>query len=361
MAASTFEMLAGGSGFLTEFFEYLLTEEEAAFLLLLPSLPIPLSEVVKKAATTEEKARSMLEALIHKTVVEDFEAEGVEGRRYARASIIASAENYMHRYIDLNDPEPSEIHVRFGQWFEAVKNSDYYDSNEPKLGRIIPIEKAIADTREIVPTSKASKIVDEASYISVMRCPCRSSGHLADNACDHPLEVCFSLNDYARYQVEYGFAREVTREWAKKTLRECEERGLAHVTDNVRGNYNMLCNCCPCHCIGLVGYTKSDQMPRLARSQFFCCVDSEVCTGSGLCAEECQYDAITLEEGRARVDESRCIGCGVCTTACPTEALSLKARPPEKAEKYYESKREYFAEMPPEKIDGDIENAEYIH
>ena len=217
MAASVFEMLAGGSGFLAEFFEYLLTEEEAEFLLLLPSLPIPLGEVVEKAATTEEKARSMLEALIHKTVVEDFEAEGVEGRRYARASIIASAENYMHRYIDLNDPKPSEIHVKFGRWFEAVKNSDYYDANEPKLGRIIPIERAIADTREIVPTSKASKIVDEASYISVMRCPCRSSGHLAGTACDGPLEVCFSMNDYARYQVEYGFAREVTKEWAKKT------------------------------------------------------------------------------------------------------------------------------------------------
>jgi heterodisulfide reductase subunit A-like polyferredoxin len=82
---------------------------------------------------------------------------------------------------------------------------------------------------------------------------------------------------------------------------------------------------------------------------------------AGDCAEKCEYDAISVVEAKARVDEERCIGCGACTTVCPTEALSLKVRPPEKMEKYYESMKEYYSELPPEAIDGDIERVEYIH
>jgi ferredoxin len=55
-------------------------------------------------------------------------------------------------------------------------------------------------------------------------------------------------------------------------------------------------------------------------------------------------------------------GSGVCVTACPIKALWLKVRSPEKMEKYYESIKEYFAELPPsDQVDGDVERAEYIH
>ncbi len=361
MEETAFEKLSEGFDFLCEFFQYWLTEEEAEFLLLVPSLPASADSIAEKASVAREEAVKKLRALIEKAMVEDFEAEGLDERLYARASIVAWTENYLYRYVDLDDPNRREIDVKLGQWLEAVKGSDYNEERQPKMGRIIPMEKAIKDTRGVIPTSKASKIIDEASYVSVMRCPCRSTGHLAGTACEHPMEVCFSMNDYARYQVEYGFAREVTKEWAKKTLRACEERGLAHVTDNIRGNYNMLCNCCPCHCIGLVGFTKAEQVPRMAKSGFLCSVDADRCQGAGLCIEECPYGALTLEDAKATVDEDRCLGCGVCTTACPHEALSLKARPAEKTDKYYKSKEEYFAQMPPEKIDGDIENAKYIH
>jgi ferredoxin len=361
MEENAFEKLSEGFHFLCEFFRYWLTEEEAEFLLLVPSLPISIDSIAEKAGLTKEDAKKRLQALIEKTMVEDFEAEGLDERLYARASLIAWTENYLHRYVDLDDPNPREIDVKLGQWFEAVKGSDYNEKDEPKMGRIIPMEKAISDTRGVIATSEASKVIDEASYVSVMRCPCRSTGHLAGTSCEHPMEVCFSMNDYARYQVQYGFAREVTKEWAKKTLSECEERGLAHVTDNIRGNYSMLCNCCPCHCIGLVGFAKADQVPRMAKTGFLCSADADKCQGAGLCIDECPYGALSMEHAKAKVDEDRCIGCGVCASACPSDALSLTIRPAEKTDTYYESSEKYFAEMPPEKIDGDIENAKYIH
>lgn len=51
-------------------------------------------------------------------------------------------------------------------------------------------------------------------------------------------------------------------------------------------------------------------------------VNRDVCTGCGVCAEECPNRAITVRE-IARVDANTCTGCGVCVEACPSGALSL--------------------------------------
>lgn len=361
MEETAFEKLSEGFDILTEFYEYWLTEEEAEFLLLVPSLPTSADSLAKKAGVTKEEAKAMLQTLIEKSMVEDIDAEDLDERLYMRASLTAWTENYMYRYVDLDDPNPREIDVKIGQLFEIVKASDYNTENEPRRARIIPMEKAISDTRGVIPPSEASKIIDEASFISVMRCPCRSTGHLAGTPCDYPLDVCFHMNDYARYQVEYGFAREVTKEWAKETIKDCEERGLVHATDNFGGEGNMLCNCCPCHCIALVGFAQAEQVPRMAKSGFLCSVDAGRCEGAGLCVEKCSYGAISVENSGAKVNEDRCLGCGLCVSSCPNSALFLEARPKEKADKFYESNEKFFAEMPPDKIDGDIENAKYAH
>ena len=197
MKETAFEKLAKGDEFLAEFYQYWMTEEEAEFLRLMTELPASIDSIAEKAGVTKEEAEKMLQTLIEKTMVEDFEGEGLDERLYARASLIAWTENYLHRYVDLDDPNPREIDVKLGQWMEAMKASDYAEPG-PKLGRLIPIEKAISDTRGVISTSEASKIIDEASYVSVAPCPCRSTGHLAGTGCKTPMEVCFSLNDYAR-------------------------------------------------------------------------------------------------------------------------------------------------------------------
>ncbi len=327
---------------LCEFLEYWLEEEEAEFLLSVPEFPESLASVAERVGRPEDETKRMLKTLIDKTLVIDHQVEGVDGRLYSLASVIAWTENYFHRYVDLNAPNRREIDAKLGQWLEALKASEELGGPGARLGRIVPIEKAITDTRGVVPISEATKIIDEASYVSVMRCPCRSSGHLAGTGCDYPMEVCMSMDDYARYQVEYGYAREISKEEAKRILKECEERGLPHVTDNIKGSHSMLCGCCPCHCIGLAGFRLQEQAPIFAKTAFLCAADLEQCRGSGECVEKCAFDAIELKDGKAQVSEARCIGCGMCTTVCPQEALSLKPRPPEKAERYYETVKEYL-------------------
>ena len=52
-------------------------------------------------------------------------------------------------------------------------------------------------------------------------------------------------------------------------------------------------------------------------------VDAVTCSGCGLCAEGCRFEAIRLN-GVAAVDPLRCEGCGVCVRTCPARAISLE-------------------------------------
>lgn len=51
-------------------------------------------------------------------------------------------------------------------------------------------------------------------------------------------------------------------------------------------------------------------------------IDTETCTGCGLCVDVCPFDALTLENDVAVVND-QCTACGACVDECPVEALSL--------------------------------------
>ena len=52
-------------------------------------------------------------------------------------------------------------------------------------------------------------------------------------------------------------------------------------------------------------------------------VDIDVCTGCGICVDECPLSAIELVNDKAKVDAEECTECGTCVDECPNEAISL--------------------------------------
>jgi ferredoxin len=50
-------------------------------------------------------------------------------------------------------------------------------------------------------------------------------------------------------------------------------------------------------------------------------IETEDCTGCGICVSKCPVDSISLNDGIAFIDMSNCIHCGICHTACPQGAV----------------------------------------
>ena len=47
------------------------------------------------------------------------------------------------------------------------------------------------------------------------------------------------------------------------------------------------------------------------------------CLGDGTCAKACDYGAVTVINGVAKVDKDKCVSCGKCVKACPKNIVAL--------------------------------------
>ncbi|MBQ2148151.1 MAG: RnfABCDGE type electron transport complex subunit B [Firmicutes bacterium] len=47
------------------------------------------------------------------------------------------------------------------------------------------------------------------------------------------------------------------------------------------------------------------------------------CIGLGDCTKVCQYDAIQVCNGVAKVDRDKCVGCGMCANTCPQKIIDI--------------------------------------
>lgn len=47
------------------------------------------------------------------------------------------------------------------------------------------------------------------------------------------------------------------------------------------------------------------------------------CLGKGNCLRACQFDAIVIEDGLAKILKDKCTGCGLCVPACPKNIIEL--------------------------------------
>jgi coenzyme F420-reducing hydrogenase delta subunit/NAD-dependent dihydropyrimidine dehydrogenase PreA subunit len=53
-------------------------------------------------------------------------------------------------------------------------------------------------------------------------------------------------------------------------------------------------------------------------------VITDLCNGCNACVPVCPTNAITMQNGKARIDPFQCAGCGACIPVCPQEAIDFK-------------------------------------
>jgi len=197
--------------------------------------------------------------------------------------------------------------------------------------KIIPVDKALDVSEEFVlPSQTVEEIINKFDDIAVGYCFCRQRRSLLGDNCstDAPTLNCFTFGKSARHTAAQGFAKPVTKEEALKIMKEAQQAGLIHKAFHPgfreTSPETSICNCCK-DCCDTLNLWRNGTLPLINSTYHLSVIDTESCTGCGICVEWCPTDAIILNaEGLAERDENACFGCGVCSRFCPEEAISLK-------------------------------------
>jgi electron transport complex protein RnfB len=195
--------------------------------------------------------------------------------------------------------------------------------------RVVTVDRVVKAGNKIHTYDQVASYIENYDPLAVSTCFCRHQARLIDedDHCGKPDEVCMQFGMGARFVIDRGMGRKISKEEALEILKQSEEAGLVHATVN-RQEIDFLCNCCSCHCM-ILKTALSQPRPGLTLTSGFQPIwDAELCIACETCIERCPMTALTLgEEDVPEVDLDRCIGCGVCATGCSAEAISLEDRP----------------------------------
>lgn len=281
------------------------------------------------------------------------------GRRVKGYSVVEFLHGYIYTrwpytYIgfakgDRKTPALLKPFVGLLAWV-LLRDAASFDSEKAKQafadsyhGKVVPTDAAeqlmtlkepieLRDLEKIIPYATAKDIVlSDPDHIVALECPCRAG---ATNPC-LPLDVCLIIGEpFASFVTEHHPKRShpISQDEAVDILRAEHERGHVHhafFKDAMLGRFYAICNCCSC-CCGAMQANRHGT-PMLASSGFVVERATQECSGCGLCAAACPFDALSVDNGTMHINEEICMGCGVCVTKCPQRALALK-RSPDKGE-----------------------------
>jgi NAD-dependent dihydropyrimidine dehydrogenase PreA subunit len=210
------------------------------------------------------------------------------------------------------------------QYFEEAYTGELNATKIPQL-RTIPIEREIGIPRDIANYDDFRNFLDNCGEPIVLNeCICRKKNDIIGKSCEKTdlRESCFSFRSIGMEYIKRGLGRIITKEEALEIIEQAEREGLVLQAGNSQRPLS-LCTCCGCCCNLLVNEKRIDAPAQFFGSNYFARVDTELCSGCGVCETRCQMDAIDIIDDKSVINLDRCIGCGVCVPTCPEEAMDL--------------------------------------
>ncbi|MCL6477009.1 MAG: 4Fe-4S binding protein [Peptococcaceae bacterium] len=309
----------------------ILTPAEAEVALLLPTRVAPLEtvgldEIANNTSIPKDQLEKILDDLSEKGLL--FTQTTNEGKRKYALQQVGFGFPQTFFWKGEETPQSKKMAALVAKYFNRNVIKQSYAGTRIKPFRYIPAENSTSSgIQSVYPYHLMSTVIQKAKVFAVSHCPCRVSMRLMGKACGHPEEVCMKFDDMARYVINRGLGREISREEAFEVVRQSEEAGLVHFVDNAIDDIKHNCNCCGCACWN-VGTIRRRKIPRdvLMATYFMRETNHSDCTGCGYCVEICPVAALSLNDGLPVVDEEWCIGCGVCVAKCPGSAAKLRLR-----------------------------------
>ena len=307
------KIMMTGSKIIPRLFEMIADQTEAALLMTMPGTPAQLAE---KTGRSLEEVEDLCRTLYQKGLAFKSFKGGEVGYKMCRDMI------QFHDATILWSEATREYHDLWQQfmeeeWPQFAKLAEQFF---PKpFTRVIPVEKSIdPGKQQVLDADSVNRIVESADTVAVTKCTCRLIAH----KCDMPLEVCLQVNNAAKYTIDRGSGREISKEEALQILRDCEEKGLVHVTMNKAHVGHFICNCCG-DCCQALPLIISDGIKICDPSRFQASIDPDACTTCGTCQDRCYFSAIEETESAMSVIPEKCLGCGLCVPTCPEDAISM--------------------------------------
>ncbi len=188
---------------------------------------------------------------------------------------------------------------------------------------------------QVVPIEEVKEIIDKTIEIVRLPCACRWIMERSDNRC------CYGItyNPKAWYkELDMSFFEKpnsnlfetVSKESALKQMEEIEHLGAIHtIWTFVTPFIGAICNCTKKDCIAMRTYS-GISIETIFKAEYVANINTDLCSGCGLCIETCQFDAIDsiLDSGRyiATISPSKCFGCGLCRNVCDAAAIKMGVR-----------------------------------
>jgi hypothetical protein len=189
-------------------------------------------------------------------------------------------------------------------WFEAFVDDmdhefahlyeDYMDDGgaigimrpQPALHRVIPVHGSVK-SEHVLPYDDVRAMLEACKSFRVRDCICRVQQDLLENRkCDFPVKMCVNFSPVLRPV----HPNTISKEEALAILDKAEEVGLVHTVSNTAKDIYYVCNCCGCCCGILRGITDYGIAESVAYANYYAVIDSEECTGCGICIERCQVN-----------------------------------------------------------------------
>jgi len=315
-----------------------------------------MEELIKSTKMSENEIKIHIKKLAKKGFL--FNQPNSKGKMVYRLMpliMVGAFEYTFMKRISFNEEE-KEIAQLFAQLFDELAEfiQKNYDTVLPLFQRMPPFDRTIpfldkniegeeiqitvnkdieVPEEKVMTTQRVEEIIEKFDEIAVGHCFCRHHQDLLSNPCKQTelRENCFTLGKSAKYVVEQGFGRMISKDEALSILKRSENDGLVHKAwhphSDISKDETSICNCCKC-CCGIFDWWRKGTTAMINSTNFISEIDKSKCVGCGTCMEKCPVEAIEGDDNnKAERNPEWCIGCGVCAHFCPENAISLREGP----------------------------------
>jgi len=316
--------------------QVLFSEKEASLVAQLPIRPFTVKAASRIWKIDEVSSHKILDQLASRAILFDIDNKGTQ--QYMLPPPMAGFFEFalMRVRQDIDQKLLSQL---FHQYLNVEEDfvKDLFFSTETRQGRVFVQESVLSqgNVSHILDFERASNVIETSSHISVSTCYCRHKKYHLGEACDKPMEVCFSFGNTAATLIKHDYSRKIEASEALEILHMSYENNLVQCGENVRKDVSFMCNCCGCCCEALVAARKFGMLHPVETTNFIPNINKNSCVGCGKCAKECPIGAIEMlweensngsKKHTPQINKEVCLGCGICARVCPKNSILLESR-----------------------------------